>query len=569
MADLTSSSVNWVKRVTILTDNDNVPGSKIESDPDNYTVEQLKRWLKCRGLKQSGRRSVLITRVKDCLNSGNHHILDVSIDDGKWFSAKVLKENDEFFERNPNIKSELDIPAIPKSGWCPFPSQDIPKLFNYGHVYHYALESLPAVFNDPICSDDDETDHGLGHMTDKPFRNGRKYVDSGFVHDMTDVKTENHYFIRAHVWPSMRNNLPHNVLVILSVNSGAVIHASCSPCKVSELGRCSHVVAVLLSLVDHVKTHGSITSTPCTSKESSWNKGKKRKKKPQRLSSADYPSKNKKSKMPVIDFDPRPISCRRVTSENINNFVRDLQKISKDQEISSMWEVQLKISYNDYQLEDLSILQEKIMDMIRNMSPKSVSQIDNTTEQSQSENWHSERRVRLTASNCLNAYRVGKLVIQGTTNAGFRAMKYISSHLWKLDGEPQQSIWMKYGLESEAMAIAKYENQTQQKVAMSGLWVNPRFPFLACSPDGLPSQDGLLEIKSLKIFKEHSIERVINEGSTLVSKEILGRQCFSIKDGKCVLKQSHSYYFQVQMQLLVTERIFWILFYMLWMAQCQ
>ena len=96
--------------------------------------------------------------------------------------------------------------------------------------------------------------------------------------------------------------------------------------------------------------------------------------------------------MPVIDFDPRPISCRRVTSENINNFVRDLQKISKDQEISSMWEVHLKISYNDYQLEDLSILQEKIMDMIRNMSPKSVSQIDNTTEQSQSENWHSERQ---------------------------------------------------------------------------------------------------------------------------------------------------------------------------------
>ena len=156
-------------------------------------------------------------------------------------------------------------------------------------------------------------------------------------------------------------------------------------------------------------------------------------------------------------------------------------------------------------------------------------------------------------SQCIQSW---KTVIQGTTNAGLRAMKYISSHHWKLDGEPQQSIWMKYGLQSEAMAIAKYENQTQQKVAMSGLWVNPRFPFLACSPDGLPSQDGLLEINSLKIFKEHSIERFINEGSTLVSKEILGRQCFSIKDGKCVLKQSHSYYFQVQMQLLVTERIF-------------
>jgi hypothetical protein len=302
-------------------------------------------------------------------------------------------------------------------------------------VYHYALESLPALSNAPVYSDDEETDHGLGHMTDKPFRNGRKYVDSGFVHDMTDAKTENHYFIRAHVWPSMRNELPHNVLVILSVNSGAVIHASCNPCKVSQLGRCSHVVALLLSLVDHVKQHGSITSTPCTSKECSWNKGQKRKKTPKRLSSAHYPSNRKKSKIPVIDFDPRLISCRTVTSDHINNFVHDLQRISEDQEIS-MWEVQLKISYNDYQLEYVSLLQAKIMSLIKNLSPQSVSQIVNTTEQSQSEKWHSERRLRLTASKCLSAYRVGKLIIEGANNAAFRAMKYISSNLWKQDGEP-------------------------------------------------------------------------------------------------------------------------------------
>jgi len=267
--------------------------------------------LKCRGLKQSGKRSDVITRVKDCISSGNHHVLDVSIDDGKWFAAKVLKENNDLTKSKPNVGESLDIPAIPKSGRYPFPSKDIPNLFNYGHVYHYALESLPSnVSNAPVYSDDEETDHGLGHMTDKSFTNGRKYVDSGFVHDMTDAKTDNHYFIRAHVWPSMRNELPHNVLVILSVNSGAVIHASLEPCKVSELGRCSHVVAVLLSLVDHVQTHGSITCTPCTSKECSWNEGQKRKKKPQRLSSAVYPSKQKKSKISVIDFDPRPRSCR-------------------------------------------------------------------------------------------------------------------------------------------------------------------------------------------------------------------------------------------------------------------
>lgn len=59
-------------------------------------------------------------------------------------------------------------------------------------------------------------------MTDKPLKNGRKYVDSGFVHDIMDTVNGERYFVRAHVWPSMRTELPHNVIVVISVNSGAV-----------------------------------------------------------------------------------------------------------------------------------------------------------------------------------------------------------------------------------------------------------------------------------------------------------------------------------------------------------
>ena len=64
MANFASSSV---KPLTVLTEDDGVPGSKIEQDPENYTVEQLKRWLKCRGLKQSGKRGEIVQRVSDCL----------------------------------------------------------------------------------------------------------------------------------------------------------------------------------------------------------------------------------------------------------------------------------------------------------------------------------------------------------------------------------------------------------------------------------------------------------------------------------------------------------------------
>ena len=111
---------------TILTEDDGIPGSKFEREPENYTVEQLKRWLKCRGLKQSGKREELLRRARDCIKSGNHRTLDSSID-GKWFAAKSVKENSEF-KGNYTV---LSTPVIPTSGWRTFPSQDIPALFNY------------------------------------------------------------------------------------------------------------------------------------------------------------------------------------------------------------------------------------------------------------------------------------------------------------------------------------------------------------------------------------------------------------------------------------------------------
>ena len=54
--------------VTVLTDEDDVPGFKFEKEPEEYTVGQLKRSLKCRGLKLSGKRDELLKRVSDCIS---------------------------------------------------------------------------------------------------------------------------------------------------------------------------------------------------------------------------------------------------------------------------------------------------------------------------------------------------------------------------------------------------------------------------------------------------------------------------------------------------------------------
>ena len=200
---------------------------------------------------------------------------------------------------------------------------------------------------------------------------------------MMDTKTEEHYFLKAHVWPSMRNELPHNVLIILSVSSGAVIHASFDPCKVSALGRCSHVVAVLFSLLDHVSDKGLPYQHHAPAKNVHGIKGK-RDKNPERLSEVKYPSKRKLNSTQVIDFDPRPKSFRRVTSSHIDGLLRDLQRISQKCNEISMWETQLEIKYEDYELEDVNLdhLMNNTAAILQSLTPSKLKQIEGTDLQS-------------------------------------------------------------------------------------------------------------------------------------------------------------------------------------------
>ena len=129
-------------------------------------------------------------------------------------------------------------------------------------------------------------------------------------------------------------------------------------------------------------------------------------------------------------------------------------------------------------------------------------------EQSKSERWFCERWCRLTASRCLGAFKVGKLVSESQPNAAIEANKFIANQIWGLGSDHFQTYWMRYGLESEPKAIVKYEIATKTRVSPTGFWVNPEFPFLGCSPDGLVGNDTVVEIKALKIFKQYSVETV-------------------------------------------------------------
>ena len=131
----------------------------------------------------------------------------------------------------------------------------------------------------------------------------------------------------------------------------------------------------------------------------------------------------------------------------------------------------------------------------------------------------------MTASECLSAFKIGRMILQSQPNVAFKS-------IWKIDAEHFQTYWMRYGLASEAKAIEKYERAFNVKVRRCGLWVNPKFPFLGCSPDGLVDDDTVVEIKALKLLKEYSVEQ-ITSATSVVPKHVLKRQCFVVKDGKC------------------------------------
>ena len=77
---------------SIVLSEDDVPGAKFKSTPENYNMEQLKRWLKCHGMKVGGRKPELVERVRQCIamkiGVGNPGLLLFSC--GTWESVMFI-----------------------------------------------------------------------------------------------------------------------------------------------------------------------------------------------------------------------------------------------------------------------------------------------------------------------------------------------------------------------------------------------------------------------------------------------------------------------------------------------
>ena len=164
----------------------------------------------------------------------------------------------------------------------------------------------------------------------------------------------------------------------------------------------------------------------------------------------------------------------------------------------------------------------------------------NTRKQSSSRVWFQQRAGRVTASRL-------KSVLN--TNISQPSTSLIKSICYP-DQQRFTSAACSYGCKHEEAARNEYMYEMKKKhrdfvVSKVGLVLHPLYPFLGATPDGLVScschGDGVLEVKCPYSCRHKDIELVAEENPNF----------FLVQDEKGILrlKETHQYYYQVQMQM--------------------
>ena len=116
---------------SVVTDEDSLPGSKFEKESEEYTVDQLKRWLKRGGLKLNGKRDELL------LSSMLYRLSYEAIHVGSWSISSL-----------PTLSS-------PRTPCLPFPLSPFPLVslspFPFSLCKALDLQSVITFFLVTVC----------------------------------------------------------------------------------------------------------------------------------------------------------------------------------------------------------------------------------------------------------------------------------------------------------------------------------------------------------------------------------------------------------------------------------
>ena len=129
--------------------------------------------------------------------------------------------------------------------------------------------------------------------------------------------------------------------------------------------------------------------------------------------------------------------------------------------------------------------------MAENMTDQKPYEVEGTRAQSNSSEWHKAKWCGPTASNA-------KDIVSTKSKQG--QYKLLKRLLWGRTLPEMDSL--KYGKDYEGTAFLQYCSSKRISnrnldVLNSGFWVNPKYPELGCSPDGVVKEAGTDHLKGV------------------------------------------------------------------------
>ncbi|XP_034245685.1 uncharacterized protein LOC117647825 [Thrips palmi] len=345
----------------------------------------------------------------------------------------------------------------------------------------------------------------------------------------------------------------YKVKVAISIPSGNIKFCQCE-CGAQALRRCCHISGLLLHVWCHVRING-FEAVSCTSLPSYWNAGSL-KTNPGRIKDNRYDS----VKLDVerrAKFDTRPTRDQSTLASQAD--LRSFVAYLTGNPYKTLWQMHIPLTYEDYSWKDVTMKERLVLRILSKTLIKSLATVDpnpevmrevfsgtshgmrvfefmDTVGQGDNSKWLAARGLRLTAS-------ITYKVLHFEQEKAKRS--FLRQHLWGLKNDKEETGEKSDTGTPPAIAHGKaYEKKGVQSTCSIGKYLTALFLLmtsilrLQCSsPSGnqVPFQP--------KIVVPENYEDVLTakqKSSFCLRKNL---------NGDIVLKEEHSYYYQVQFSL--------------------
>ena len=509
-------------------------------------VEELKDFLKLRGLKVSGRKIELVARVFAASENNVPLVktaVEIEQDLHKEYQSKLLINNISIPDP---YKLETDW-LSEENGRIFWPMILYPDIFNY-LVFH-------------------PSELGSSDLCDYKECKAYSYYKSGWLQELFyhSIDNESPFCIfKSSCRKSERiNDTFHKLWIVIEKKSSKILRAHCT-CMAGMGQTCNHIAAALFRIEAVVRL--GLTNPSCTSKPNEWLPCRKdvapTKVKNIDFSREDFGQRGKK-KRPLVSTPKKvfnPLTDCNKKLINLNDIAEALEEVSPNSiihtavakpEVDFMREVTNIGKPDAVSVDDVILMSENKeqfkMNLYSSMNRDNINKIEKITRgQSDNHLWFSFRKGVVTASKSHDVLTKMKKLTKGgggcvdlfTVNQSISGLTYINPNIPAL----------KYGRNMEDQAANSFFEAMKTahkniKLNNCGLFLDKLVPVIGASPDRIMTCDCCLPA-CVEIKCPYSINYTTprNENISLP---------YLKKDMK--INRNHKYYTQCVVQMGVTE----------------